>query len=111
MSGSHNYPQNPQEIHSNFEILFVKDNDTHVSDFMKQSVGSQFESGRVFYEFSSIDRRFSLLHYLEVIIIDDSKVTIYLLVQVYNVYFVERISCFRIGLYSYLTSTPYYNNM
>ena len=68
------YLQNPEEKRVKFKVLFVEKSST-LTDFMSSKNISSFKSGQVFHEFSANNGGFSLLHYVEVIIIESSKVS------------------------------------
>ena len=69
------YLQNPDPVEKsvNFKVLVVEKSSTLI-DFMSDKKISSTEKERVFYELSPADKGFSLLHYVEVATIDDSKV-------------------------------------
>ena len=70
-------PQNPAEKRVDFKVFAVKESST-LTDFMRDKKISPKEMDRVFYELlpviGSDDKGLSLVHYVEVVTIDDSRV-------------------------------------
>lgn len=67
------YLQNYSEKSIKFKVLVVEESST-LTEFMSGKKIYPFESEQVFYEFRPTDRGISLLHYVEVVTIEESKV-------------------------------------
>ena len=71
------YLQNPEERRANFKVLAVETENLTLTDFMNDKSIPSTERKQVFVELSPEEKvpPLSLLHYVEVATIDDSKVS------------------------------------